>query len=368
MVAARRLKKSFLKGIGDIGVDVCEGLNLDLYTKKISYKNKVKEKYNDFSNEKITQDNFEYIERFKIKTIVKSFISSLLLFVIVLTKLFFYDNMMTNGILKRGYEHMEFDFSKELTLENFEDIFNKNYESIKNLVPQKIIEYIKYNYASKFKPYILKFSLLSFFNNEINNEVKIYNEVDIYNDNDMIKGNEKTIVEKENELNGIGGGEEYNNDKKVKPYKEMVKMDKDNLSDEEYFKSLNLDLVNPTKGVVTSPFGDREVIFQGVNPYHTGIDIANVANTDILSVCEGKVVNVINNNKYYGNYIEIQVNDIIFKYAHLNQINVNINDNVKKGDIIGLMGSTGYSTGPHLHFEVNVRGNKIDPELVMKFR
>ena len=72
-------------------------------------------------------------------------------------------------------------------------------------------------------------------------------------------------------------------------------------------------------------------------------------------------------NKYYGNYVEIKNNDVLFKYAHLNEVKIKKGDLIDCGDTIGYMGSTGLSTGPHLHFEIKVRNNKIDPQLVMDF-
>ena len=72
-------------------------------------------------------------------------------------------------------------------------------------------------------------------------------------------------------------------------------------------------------------------------------------------------------NKYYGNNIEIEKDGVIFKYAHLNKINVKKGDSIKQGEVIGLMGSTGMSTGSHLHFEIKINNRTIDPEKIIKF-
>ena len=131
--------------------------------------------------------------------------------------------------------------------------------------------------------------------------------------------------------------------------------------------SKNIDIIVPVKGTITSRYGVREQIFDNVNPYHTGIDIANKNDTEILSATEGVVVKTEKMNKYYGNNIEIEKNGVIFKYAHLNKIQVKEGDIVKQGDVIGLMGSTGMSTGPHLHFEIKINNRTIDPEKILSF-
>jgi murein DD-endopeptidase MepM/ murein hydrolase activator NlpD len=131
--------------------------------------------------------------------------------------------------------------------------------------------------------------------------------------------------------------------------------------------SKNIDIICPVKGTVTSNYGAREEVFKNVG-YHTGVDIANSLNTPIMSATSGVVVKTQSMDKYYGNNIEIESNGVIFEYAHLNQISVNEGENVSQGDIIGLMGSTGASTGSHLHFEIRINGRSVDPELLVKVR
>ena len=95
---------------------------------------------------------------------------------------------------------------------------------------------------------------------------------------------------------------------------------------------------------------------------HAGIDLAAPTGTPIVSATDGKVVQA-GNNGGYGNLITIRTDDgHEILYAHLSKIGVEKGDKVKAGEQIGRMGSTGHSTGPHLHFEVhNKKGNAINP-------
>ena len=132
----------------------------------------------------------------------------------------------------------------------------------------------------------------------------------------------------------------------------------------EYIKKCNIKFVMPTIGNISSSFGAREVIFNDIDSYHTGIDIANKKGTDIVSSTDGNVTKVAN-NKYNGNFVEITSGEIITKYAHMDSVNVKKGDKIKAGQKIGAMGETGYATGPHLHFEVVVKGVKINPAKVL---
>lgn len=132
----------------------------------------------------------------------------------------------------------------------------------------------------------------------------------------------------------------------------------------EKIKATGIKFVKPTTGTITSNFGAREVIFEGVDSYHTGVDIANKKGTKVVSSIEGKVT-VATSNKYNGNYVVVKNGDITTIYCHLNKISVKKGTKVKAGTKIGEMGSTGYSTGPHLHFEIEYKGEKINPRLVV---
>lgn len=123
-------------------------------------------------------------------------------------------------------------------------------------------------------------------------------------------------------------------------------------------------LLWPVTGTITQKFGatsDAVYLYKkGVykNPSHNGIDIAASIGTTIYAAEAGEVVAVGNQDKYcyraaYGKYIVIKHNNnLTTLYGHLSLQNVKVGDIVKRGDIIGYVGNTGYSTGPHLHFTV----------------
>ena len=114
---------------------------------------------------------------------------------------------------------------------------------------------------------------------------------------------------------------------------------------------------------ISSPFGVRT----GVEPaFHTGIDMAANTGTTIYSAMDGTVI--LNSSEGdYGNHLEIQSGDLITLYGHCSKLLVKKGAKVKKGDKIAEVGSTGNSTGPHLHFEILYQGRYVNPEYVMKF-
>lgn len=129
-------------------------------------------------------------------------------------------------------------------------------------------------------------------------------------------------------------------------------------------KATKTKFVKPVSGTITSHFGAREVIFEGIDSYHTGTDIATNTGTKVVSSIAGKVTRAAY-NKYNGNFVEVTNGDIATIYCHMSKISVDVGDSVKAGTKIGEVGSTGLSTGPHLHFEIVYDGTKVDPELVL---
>jgi murein DD-endopeptidase MepM/ murein hydrolase activator NlpD len=117
---------------------------------------------------------------------------------------------------------------------------------------------------------------------------------------------------------------------------------------------------------LTSGFGYRKDPFTGVKQHHNGLDMAAPLGTPVRSTMSGRVVTTAWSN-IYGNYIIINHgNGYQTLYGHLSKIQVRKDQAVNQGSQIGLVGSTGYSTGPHLHFTVYRNGKLINPATVLK--
>jgi murein DD-endopeptidase MepM/ murein hydrolase activator NlpD len=103
------------------------------------------------------------------------------------------------------------------------------------------------------------------------------------------------------------------------------------------------------------------ISFAGYKMQHFGTDLAAPKNTDVYAVNDGKVVAALDLSNYGKTIIIDHGLDIFSMYLHLNEFKVAEGDMVKKGQLIGLSGDTGYVTGPHLHFSMRVDGQKVDP-------
>ena len=114
----------------------------------------------------------------------------------------------------------------------------------------------------------------------------------------------------------------------------------------------------PTNGVVSSPYGLR----WGGSDFHPGIDIANDMGTPIVATADGTVSVAGWNSGGYGNMVDIDHgNGIMTRYGHAMQVVVVPGQHVRRGQVIAYMGSTGYSTGPHCHYEVRINGSPVNP-------
>ncbi len=348
MVAARRLRKSMLKEMPNIDLENINSIN----NTNIKHKNNLNEDRilkNNLEGLSSTSENKEHIN-FKLKIIIKIFLSITIIFVCLIVKLFFKEQAISNKFVKIIICEYNKDYSKNACIEKSEDIINSLYQKTKYIVPERLANSIKEKYIVKVKPYIVNFEVKKAIKKLFIKEEKLSSNTGI-----EINQDENT---------GMGGAEPLDNLVQTLevPAAQVMAM-KDNV---QKILSKKIDIKLPVKGTLTSKYGNREPIFEGVNSYHTGVDIANKMGTEIKSATYGIVKKVEQNNKYYGNFIEIETDGVIFKYGHLQKTNVNVGDEVTQESIIGLMGSTGMSTGPHLHFEIKIDGSSVDPNQIIK--
>lgn len=119
--------------------------------------------------------------------------------------------------------------------------------------------------------------------------------------------------------------------------------------------------VYPAFGAVTSPFGPRLHPITGADDFHTGVDIAAAEGANIYAVLPGTVTEV-GTSAVYGNYIILRHGKSLeTRYCHCSTVLAETGANIKQGERVAEIGSTGIATGPHLHFEVLVRGDYVDP-------
>lgn len=118
----------------------------------------------------------------------------------------------------------------------------------------------------------------------------------------------------------------------------------------------------PTQGRVTSPFGYRFHPIVGHTLFHDGIDIANKIWTPVYATANG-IVKTVGMREFFGRMISIShpESDCETIYGHLHQTAVTAGQSVKRGDLIGYMGNSGRSTGPHLHYEVRYNKTPVNP-------
>ena len=113
---------------------------------------------------------------------------------------------------------------------------------------------------------------------------------------------------------------------------------------------------------VTSTFGKRVDPFSKQKKQHWGIDLKAPVGTPVLATADGTVITVENQPDGYGKLVVIEHdNNYQTRYAQLSEYKVSVGSKVTKGNVIGLVGSSGRSTGPHLHYEVILDGKRIDP-------
>lgn len=121
------------------------------------------------------------------------------------------------------------------------------------------------------------------------------------------------------------------------------------------------DFIYPLNSKITSNFGTKRVYNGKLKSYHSGTDFRAKNNTPIIASNSG-IVRIAQNRFYAGNSIIIDHGHGVYScYFHLNKMNFKVGDFIKKGEVLGLSGNTGRSTGPHLHFAFRIHGIQVDP-------
>ena len=124
----------------------------------------------------------------------------------------------------------------------------------------------------------------------------------------------------------------------------------------------------PLSGPISSGYGDNHP-FQGKARFHDAVDIVAKEGTPIVAPAAGRVVHVYPDYGNYGEFLEIDHgNGLVTRYAHLQSIEVKVGQHVEAGQLIGRVGNTGISTGPHLHLQVLRNGKSIDPAEVFNLQ
>ncbi len=368
IVSARRLRKSMLKNIDSNSLNIDNNIGLDF--KKSIGKISMDSNLSGFTSASMLENSKDKEKFISFKTIflIKCFVSLLIVFGCLVCKLAFKNEALSNNYIKIIVAEYNKDYSKEQVLESIEDYSLKGYNSTKYIFPESLVNKIKNKYIVCIKPKILEFNLKEEVKSVLNNNINMNQTQNVMNNIDNSKdvktdniSNEEDVEEK---LDGKGGGEPLTAEGTIMQEASAVSMMQDDIG-KIIEKKINM--IKPLSGTITSSYGARDKIFEGVNSYHTGLDIAAKSGTEIKSSTSGKVTKLVKNDKYYGNYVVVESNGVNFKYAHMKEIKVDLNSNINQNDLIGLVGSTGMSTGPHLHFEISINTRTVDPQILIQF-
>lgn len=173
---------------------------------------------------------------------------------------------------------------------------------------------------------------------------------------------EENIVEENQVNNGIGGAAE-----ETETSPENVEENQNLTQEEQDIMNVKntTSFIKPIEGTISSTYGFRETATGSVPKNHTGTDIAATTGTKIKSATDGQVV-LASEEGDYGKHIKIQIGEVSIIYAHCNALYVKEGDIVTQGQEIAEVGSTGNSTGLHLHFEIRISERTVDPQKILE--
>lgn len=205
------------------------------------------------------------------------------------------------------------------------------------------------------------------------NATDIENNKENNKENNIETENDNTDYQNNNAIGGAIEGQEQNqnsqeqiqnNQEEIQNNQEQTQAE---ISQEEQdilqIKNTT-NFIKPVEGAISSKYGTREPTTSTVPKNHTGTDIAANTGTKILSATDGEVV-LASEEGDYGKHLKIQIGDVSIIYAHCNMLYVKLGDKIIQGQEIAEVGTTGNSTGPHLHFEIRYQERTIDPEKIL---
>ncbi len=202
----------------------------------------------------------------------------------------------------------------------------------------------------------------------------IYTDAKSYFENKFVKEKDEQLQENkekpseeekkvENSEN-VGGAEENNELKEESLDKENKNKEKTQMEKDVDEIKTKLSFINPVEGRISSTFGWRNPSVSTVPKNHTGLDIAAVTGTVIKSATDG-TISVKSSKGDYGMHYYITYDNITIIYAHCSKLYFEEGDKVKQGQEIAEVGSTGNSTGPHLHIGIKIDDRYVDPQLIL---
>ena len=191
-------------------------------------------------------------------------------------------------------------------------------------------------------------------------------EENIQNNNENIGGAEEILTQPEQNVDNTAK-EEQSKVPEENVTQEQNEQEEPKLSqmeqDANHIKS-TISFIKPLSGRISSAYGLRNPTTPTVPKNHTGTDIAAEKGTKIVSATNGTVI-LSSSEGDFGKHLKIQIDDVIIVYAHCNKLYVKKGDTVTQGQEIAEVGSTGNTTGPHLHFEVRYQNRYVNPQMIL---
>ena len=191
--------------------------------------------------------------------------------------------------------------------------------------------------------------------------IGIFNKDGEKQNEDENKTNETNVTDGNQSNNGIGGATEETSEttEQVKENEVLSQEEQDILNVKN-----TANFIKRVEGTISYVYGYRDTATGTVPKNHTGTDIAAVMGTKIKSATDGQVV-LVSEEGDYGKHIKIQIGEVSIIYAHCNSLYVKEGEQIKQGQEIAEVGSTGNSTGPHLHFEIRISERTVDPQKIL---